>query len=716
MQTLGEQPVVALGTPLPRRALGLVALVGAALGVLALVLPPGLAALALLGLLGLVPGAVTLGVLPAVPRTLAVVAIPALGAALLALVLTAQLGAGLYASALTRWALVGLGVVGGALLLAAKPAVPHAPDATASQTSDVANGDDTEHTHSENTRSAVLLTVIAAVLAAVATACWIVAIPAMRSPEYSSYGLLARAPLLAAGVGACAVAVLLAVRARSWWFAWAALLLLVLARRSYTLLGTDMPLYQWTYRHLGVMDWFAHTGTLARDVDVYNNWPGALALATWLTQTSELSRFDLALAYIVGHHLVLVVAVYALARAAGMTPWAALVAATLVELTDWVGQDYLAPQSLALLLAIVCLAALLVARDPRWRRGGLWVALVVFAGITWVHQLTPVWLLVVLVALTILRVVRPPWVVLAFLAVFAVMVAINLPALLAHSTGLSLDVLANTAGNIASPVSPGQAVTSRVVTVLAVALWLCAGLVAGWNLVRRRAGLVAPVIAFSPLVLLLTGYGGEAIYRVYLYSLPGVALILAPPLAAALFGAWLRASAAVVAVLALAMAALQGSLGGWYTAVFSRADVELAIRLEQAAGPNGVIATPTVGFPRQVTWHYVDQARADTLGDTLWSLQNELATPAGINATPVDRLTQRTQEEMATTPVYVVLTDPMRNYATQYGTLPPAGLNELATLLLDRGWTVLYRADGTSVYANEAGVRAFQSTPPRPLP
>ena len=70
-----------------------------------------------------------------------------------------------------------------------------------------------------------------------------------------------------------------------------------------------------------------------------------------------------------------------------------------------------------------------------------------------------------------------------------------------------------------------------------------------------------------------------------------------------------------------------------------------------AAGPNGVIATPTVGFPRQVTWHYVDQARADTLGDTLWSLQNELATPAGINATPVDRLTQRTQEEMATTPV-----------------------------------------------------------------
>lgn len=40
VQTLGEQPVVALGTPLPRRALGLVALVGAALGVLALVLPP----------------------------------------------------------------------------------------------------------------------------------------------------------------------------------------------------------------------------------------------------------------------------------------------------------------------------------------------------------------------------------------------------------------------------------------------------------------------------------------------------------------------------------------------------------------------------------------------------------------------------------------------------------------------------------------------------
>lgn len=693
MEPLGAAPRVELGDPLSARTLGALSLTGALLGLLAAILPPGLAALGVMALVALVPGALLTAVLPPLPRALAVVAIPAVGVSLVSLLVSAQLAAAVSLPQATRWLLVAVGLVGGGLLLRRGARDHGAVESPGGRERPASTG----------------LALVGPALAAVGVVFALSAIPTVRASEYSSFGLGAQVPLLVVAVALCLLGVLLAVRSRGWWSAWAALTLLVIARRGHTLLGTDEPLYQWTYRHLGVMDWFAHSGTLARDVDVYSNWPGALATASWLTQVSDLSRFDLAQSYILGHHLVLVVLVYALARAAGLSPWASLVAATLVEVADWVGQDYVAPQSFAMLLAIVVLAALLVSRDERYRAGSLWVAGIAFTAIVWAHQLTPVWLLLVLFALVVLRVVRPVWAVLPFLAVQAVMVAINLGPLLAHSTGISLDVLANTAGNITSPVSPGQALTSRVVTLLALALWGSAALLAGHRLLTQRAGLVAPILAFSPLVLLMTGYGGEAIYRVYLYSLPGVGLILAPPVTALLLAGWGRFVAAGTATMALCLAALQGSLGGWYAGLFPREDVELAMRLERAAGEDGLIATPIVGFPREVTWHYVAQARRDALGETVWSLQNELVTPEGISATPVDRLTRQTQQQMSEAPVYVVLSGPMQVYARQYGALPPGGLQQLGELLRDRGWTAV--VDGaTTVFTNPAGAQAFEQT------
>lgn len=691
-------------TPGPsRRRLGLLALAGAAAGLLAAVLPPGPAAVAVLALVALAPGALVLAVLPPVPRPVAVVAVPAIGVSLVSLALSAQLAAASLAPAATQWTLTVLGAVGGAVLT-------------------LRGGDDARVGPAPDERRGGPIWGIALplVLAAAATAAWIAALPSARAAAYSTFGLAPQAPLLVVAVVLALLGVLAAVRAGGGagggLVGWVALVALVLARRGYTLWATDAPLYQWTYRHLGVMDWFTHSGTLARDVDVYSNWPGSLAFAAWVTQVSGLSRFDLASAYIIGHHLVLVVVVYALARAAGAGRPPALLAAALVEVTDWVGQDYLAPQSFGFLLGAVVIAGWLASRERRYRAGSLWVAGIVFSGITWAHQLTPVWLLAVLVALVVLRVVRPAWVLLPFLAIWGVMVAVNLPALLAHSTGISLNLLSNSAGNITSPVSAGQAVTSRTVTVLAIVLWVATALVAGARLRRERAGLVAPIIAFSPMLLLLTGYGGEAIYRVYLYSLLGCALVLAGPLAGLLRAGISRAAVAAIAVGALTLASLQGSLGGWFAGLFPRADVDLAVRLERAAGENGLIATPTVGFPRQVTWYYVPQARRDALGLAVWSLQNELVTPDGISATPVDRLTRGASQQMADEPVYVVIAGPMRVYAEQYGALPPGGLDELAALLRARGWVpATTAADGTVVYANPAGQRAWQRSADLPL-
>ncbi len=726
--TPGDAPSWAPGPS--RRRLGLLALAGAAAGLLAAVLPPGPAAVAVLALVALAPGALVLAVLPPVPRPVAVVAVPAIGVSLVSLAVSAQLAAASLAPTATHWTLTILGAVGGAVLTLRggnAPRVRRTADGDSERDSE-RDSDPYPAPESEapdeRRGGPVSGIVLPLVLAAAATAAWIAALPSARAAAYSTFGLAPQAPLLVVAVVLALLGVLAAVRAGGGagegagggLVGWVALVALVLARRGYTLGATDAPLYQWTYRHLGVMDWFTHSGTLARDVDVYSNWPGSLAFAAWVTQVSGLSRFDLASAYIIGHHLVLVVVVYALARAAGSGRRTALLAAALVEVTDWVGQDYLAPQSFGFLLGAVVIACWLASRDDRYRVGSLWVAGIVFTGITWAHQLTPVWLLAVLVALIALRVVRPAWVLLPFLAIWGVMVAVNLSALLAHSTGISLNLLSNTAGNITSPVSAGQALTSRTVTVLAIVLWLATALVAGAQLRRDRAGLVAPIIAFSPMLLLLTGYGGEAVYRVYLYSLLGCALVLAGPLTGLLRAGIARASLAALAVGALTLASLQGSLGGWFAGLFPRADVDLAVRLERAAGENGLIATPTVGFPRQVTWYYVPQARRDALGLAVWSLQNELVTPDGISATPVDRLTRGAWQQMAQEPVYVVIAGPMHVYAEQYGALPPGGLDELAALLRARGWApAATAADGTVVYANPAGQGAWQRAADLPL-
>lgn len=674
------------------RALGLLALLGAALGGLGIVLPAPAAVLCVLALVALVPGALILAALPPLPRVLAVAAVPALGAAVVSLTVSAQLALGAFAPEPTRWVLVLAGALGGVLLLRA--AASGRTSAPAWRISRPARG------------IGGWESIAPMALAVVGTVCWVAAVPAVRSAGYSSYGLAWQVPLLPLAVVSCALAVLLAVRAGGLVAAWVGLVALVLARRGITLAATEAPLYQWTYRHLGVMDWFTHSGRLVRDVDVYSNWPGSLALWAWVTEVSGISRFDLASAYILGHHLVLVVAVYVLARTARLSPMGAVTAALLVELADWVGQDYLAPQSFGFLLAIVVIAALLASREGRYRKASTTVAVIVFAGIVWAHQLTPVWLLVVVVLLLVSGAVRP-WVLVPFLSVHAVMVAVNLPALLRHSTGISLDFLANTAGNIETHPSEGQVFTSRVVTVLAVVLWGAAMAVVVRRLRRDPSVLVMAALAFSPLVLLVTGYGGEAIYRIFLYSLPGVSLIFAPVIVGWLGRGAVRVAGAIASTLVVALAGLQGSLGGWHAGTFQLHDVDLAVRLEQAAGDVGVIATPTVGFPLQVSWEYASQARADTLGEVVWSLENEYVTPTGVSAEPVDRLTEAAR---IARPVYVVVSQPMQAYSAQYGVIPQGGLDHLRELLRQRGWTVVVDSGGTRVFANEAGAQAWEQT------
>lgn len=683
--------------------------------------PPYLATPLLLVAVALVPGGVVhllLGLLPRVrpvPAALAVATVPALGVAIMSLVVSAQLALARYEPASTTWSLVALGVAVGAptTVLGREDPDRHPRPTPAPPARRPPNLAALEPDHP-------LAGIAAWALGLIGLLTWVLALPLVRSSRYSDYGLGVQVPLLAAAVVLVGGGLLLAVRARRTGTAWALLLLCVLVRRGTTLFATEAPMYQWTYRHLGVMDWFTHTGMLARDVDVYSNWPGALAFAAWLCEESGLSPMALAHGYPLAHHVVLVVLVYVLARAVGLEHWSALLAAALAEFADWVGQDYLAPQSMAFLVAIALLAALLW-RDRRpatgrpltpertRHRAAVVVALVLFAGITWMHLLTTAWLLFLVVALAVVARLRPIWLVVAFAALAAVMAVLNADALEQFSTGFSLNLLSNSSGNIPTAPSDGQRFTSLVVRALALVAWLSAGLV-GLSRIRRREGRALLALAFSPVVLLLTGYGGEAIYRVYLYSLPGVALLLAPVLERMLRGRSLPALVGSLVALTVLTASLQGSLGGWYIGLVTRSEAELQARLEVAAGPRGRVTTPAPVMPAQLTWHYVAQARNDALGLPTWSLQNELIGPDGLNPQVITRFTEATTTQMAHNPVYVVVGRSSYLYAAQYGSMPPGALERVERLLMQQGWTRIVDTPEDRVYANPAGVRAY----PRP--
>lgn len=673
-------------------------------------LPASLALLLLLASVAFVPGGAVhllLAILPrirSVPRFLAAATVPALGAAIMALVVSAQLATEFYEPDRTTWALGVIGVVVGlpAAVLARRQ---HAPKVST----------DRERQGLSATQPAIGTGVAAWGLGMAGLAFWIIALPRIRSSEYSSYGLGAQVPLLVIAVALVGCALLVAVRARRTGTAWVLLLLFVLVRRGVTLFATDAPLYQWTYQHLGVIDWFNYAGTLARDVDVYSNWPGALALVAWLSEASGMPAMALAHGYPLVHHAALVVVVYVLARAVGLSHWPALLAAGIAEFADWVGQDYLSPQSIAFLVAIVLLAALLAqdrtssegsARRQVPHRGIVAVALLLFAGITWMHLLTTAWLMFLVVLLVAVARLRPVALVLAFAALTAVMVAVNADALREFSTGFSLNILFNSSGNIQTTPSVGQQLTSRVVRALAVALWLLAGSL-GLTRIRHRQGRVLLALAFSPTVLLLSGYGGEAIYRVYLYSLPGVAIIVAPWLDRLLRGRPLPAFVGSVAALTLLLASLQGSLGGWYVGLVSRTNAELMARLEAAAGPPGLVTTPAPVIPTQLTWHYVAQARNDALGVPTWSLRNELIGPNGLNGQIVTDFTEAADVQMAHAPVYLVVSRSTYIYAAQYGSMPPGSLEHFERLLTRQGWTRVVDTAEDRVYANPAGVRAY---------
>ena len=357
--------------------------------------------------------------------------------------------------------------------------------------------------------------------------------------------------------------------------------------------------YSWAWKHVGIVDYIQRHGALDPMADflaAYHNWPALFVSTAWLADAFGLGAIDLArlatyVPFLVNlAYLALLPSLFARLTADLRIIWPAT---ALFIVGNWVGQDYFSPQGVAFLLYLAALALCLgpLAKRPRqpvaqklaggtvvrlqqWLNAALplppavsrparIMATVLLLTTTLVmvatHQLTPLLLISALAGLVALNRISAAFLAFAVTAEIAWLfyfagpfTAAVLPDLLAefgNTAGSALGKMADL-----GRVSPGQfwvSAAARGLTGFIAALALIGGF---YRLLTHRRDGVATWLVLAPLPLIVaTSYGGEILFRVYFYALPGLCFFAAAPFESRPAPAQTRLGSAVFAVLLLAL-------------------------------------------------------------------------------------------------------------------------------------------------------------------
>jgi hypothetical protein len=307
------------------------------------------------------------------------------------------------------------------------------------------------------------------------------------------------------------------------------------------------------------------------------------------------------------------------------------------------------------------------------------------------HQLTPYIALAGVGALAVLGLIRPWWLVLVLAAIAGGYLAPRY-GLIAHNFGGLFsggNPIQNASGSRGTAHGGPQAATALIVRGLAAGMWLLAlaAIARRWRALGRVA--FAAALAFSPFVVLVAqSYGGEAIYRVFLFSAPWCALLIAGavcelrrPLLR-----WMLVGAVCGAALC---AGLQGLYGP--VAVNAVTPDELAASgwLYAHTPPGSLIVLAADNFPALDTADYnareLQVMPADPQIGEAWLDEG--------NVSEVESWIAGLGHQSA----YVVVSHGMAAYANYFGA--PTGFTRLAAAAPTApGWTVVYRNADVTIY------------------
>ncbi|MDQ1520702.1 MAG: hypothetical protein QOI55_1775, partial [Actinomycetota bacterium] len=492
------------------------------------------------------------------------------------------------------------------------------------------------------TRSSRILTWWPVVTLGAGLALWIVSLNRLDPNAIGKYGLISAMPItyfVALGIVTIGVVGALQRGGRlGVVIAHAALFVLIVHATPAIVYGTLR--YAWAYKHVGIVELLQRTHRLAPQTPVlpiYQSWPGFFAAATALT---EASRLKSALSFAswapavfellnIGALVFVFRALTDDKRRIGLAVWLFLIA-------NWVGQDYFAPQALAFFLYMVAIGIVLrwfrrpeelrpwrraksaisdldsvdhasVVRGPE-RRAAALLLLVLMLAIVSSHPLTPVVLSTALVGLLCLRVLTVRWPALVMVAMTAVWLVTGARGYVVNQGSTIAGQFGKLGSNVDSnlsdvgKLSQAQQLVANMGRGVVVALAVLA--VVGF-LRRVAAGhwdLEVTWLCAAPGAIFVGGsYGGEAVFRVFLFALPFASFLAA----GAFFGS--RATKAragkalMVTVLSCVLIAGFGfgyfGKEEWFR--FTPSEVHAAETVFSTAPPNSLLIEGTQTFPTE---------------------------------------------------------------------------------------------------------------------
>lgn len=243
---------------------------------------------------------------------------------------------------------------------------------------------------------------------------------------------------------------------------------------------------------------------------------------------------------------------------------------------------------------------------PRVRLAAIFLISLLYVAIASAHQLTPYIGLLAVGALVSFRLVRPYWILPLLALITGGYLALHWHLIESEYIGdFGGDPISNAAGVSAGNFQQSTAAiwTERASTLAMYGMWLGAIVLTIPRLRRSSEILVPGLLAFSPiLIALVSSYGGEAIYRAFIFSGPWSAFLIADTVVERF--RWAMRPALVVGLVLTLAAGVQGLYGRAYVYGFSSADVAASQWLYGHMAPHSAVILPDENFPADESPNY----------------------------------------------------------------------------------------------------------------
>ncbi|MFG2854371.1 lipopolysaccharide biosynthesis protein [Streptomyces mirabilis] len=314
------------------------------------------------------------------------------------------------------------------------------------------------------------------------------------------------------------------------------------------------PRFATAWQHLGFIDYIDRTGSAVPDLDARWSWPGFFAGAAFVAKACGVSDLTEVIRWWpLTMQLLYLAPMFLLVRSMRASWRAKWTGIWIFVLSGWVGQDYFSPQGFTYLLYLVFVAILLVwfraprvlwakvrpgeaevePTDRRQRAVLLMVLIGLFAASVPAHQLTPFVMLGVLAVLVLVGRCELR----GLPILFAVLVSVWIGFMAEPYWSGHFNDLFGGVGGVGSNVSTSvsgriQGGSSTHKLVLYARVLLAGGVMAfacwGWwrrrdHKYRERSLIVLTFVPF--LGFGMQSYGGEMALRVFMFALPGAALL-----------------------------------------------------------------------------------------------------------------------------------------------------------------------------------------------